>query len=126
MTPPKPRADARSDEQRIADLDRSLELYAVRRPTQGGRAAASAIARATALACMVRDESADTIGDYLDALDREQLYALTVALAAMVDPDDRVEDRLAWLEPLGVELERQAERERKRALAAARRQDTAA
>lgn len=114
----------RSDEERIADLDRSIALYAgPRRPTQGGSAARSAIARATALACMVRDESADTIGTYLDGLNPDQLYAVVVALAAMVDPDDVVEDRLGWLEPLGRELEVAGQLERR---AAARRQEAAA
>jgi len=115
---------ARSDEQRLADLDRTIDLYAVRRPTQGGRAAASAISRATTLACMVRDESADTIGDYLDDLDRDQFYALTVALAAMVPVDQPVEQLLGWLEPLGAELERTAQREQKRV--ARQQQDAAA
>lgn len=115
MTPPKARTSHRTDEQRVADLERSVELYAVRRPAQGGAAARAAIVRATALACMVRDESVDTIGPYLDELDTDGLYALVVALAAMVDPDAIVEDRLGWLVPLGEELERQAERDRKAA-----------
>lgn len=93
------------------------------RPAQGGRAAAAAIRRAAALACLVRDEGTDGIGAFLDDLDTDQLYALTVALAAMVDPDvDVPEDRLAWVTPIGVDLERAQQRDRLARL----RQDTAA
>lgn len=67
------------------------------RPTQGTRAALAAIERAQNLACIVRDESADTIGAYLDDLTTAQHYALTVALAAMVPVDRTVDDLLAWL-----------------------------
>lgn len=69
------------------------------RPTQGTRAAVSAMERAQTLACMVRDESADTIGAYLDALTTDQHYALTVALAAMVPIDAPADALLDWLEP---------------------------
>lgn len=67
------------------------------RDTQGTTAANSAIIRAQNLAGMVRDEGPDAIGRYLDALDRGQLYALTVALAAMVDVDQTPADLLAWI-----------------------------
>ena len=69
------------------------------RPTQGSIAAKNAIERAQTLACMVRDESADTIGAYLDGLTTDQQYALTVALAAMVPIDVSADALLDWLEP---------------------------
>lgn len=73
------------------------------RATQGTRAAVVAIERAQALACMVRDESADTIGPYLDRLNIEQMYGLVVALAAMVPDDQPSAELLAWLDrPLAV------------------------
>lgn len=105
---------------RIADLERSIDLYAIRRPAQGGKAARAAIARAQRLAGMVRDESTDTIGPYLDAMDLDQLYAITVTLAAMVPLDTPVDELLGWLEPLGAELERDLERQRKARQAAAK------
>ena len=69
-------------------------------PTQGTRAAVAAVERAQTIACLVRDESADSIGPYLDALTADQHYALTVALAAMVPTDQSADDLLAWLEPM--------------------------
>lgn len=54
--------------------------------------------RAMTLTCMVRDESADTIGAYLDQLDRDALYALTVTLAAMVPDDVPMSVLLAWID----------------------------
>lgn len=80
------------------------------RPSQGGLAARSAIVRAQALACLVRDEGADTIGAYLDDLDADQLYALVVTLAAMVPVDQPAADLLGWLEPTGRRLERATQR----------------
>lgn len=105
---------------RIADLERSIDAYALRRPAQGGTAARAAIARAQRLAGMVRDESTDTIGPYLDAMDLDQLYAIVVTLAAMVPLDTPVDELLGWLEPLGAELERDLERQRKARQAAAK------
>lgn len=73
------------------------------RPTQGGRAAYHAVDRAQTLICMVRDESADTIGPYLDALSADQMYALVVALAAMAPDDQPAASLLSWLNaPLAV------------------------
>ena len=73
------------------------------RATQGPRAGVTALERAQVLACLVRDESADTTGPWLDALDRDALYALAVTLAAMVPPDRSADDLLAWLDaPLAV------------------------
>lgn len=69
------------------------------RPTQGTRAGYIAMERAQAMACLVRDESADGIGAYLDRLDRNALYGLTVALAAMVPIDTTAEALMGWLEP---------------------------
>lgn len=80
------------------------------RPAQGGLAARSAIVRAQALACLVRDEGPDSIGAYLDALTSDELYALTVTLAAMVPVDQPAAELLGWLEPVGIDLERAAQR----------------
>lgn len=80
------------------------------RPAQGGHAARDAVVRAQALACLVRDEGPDGTGAYLDALTRDELYALTVTLAAMVPVDQPAAELLAWLEPLGRDLERAAQR----------------
>jgi len=99
MTPPKPRTSSRTDEQRLADLDRTVAAYATsRRPAQGPMAARSAVMRAQHLAGLVRDEGPDGIGAYLDALEPDQLYALVVALAAMVPLDTPVADLLAWVD----------------------------
>lgn len=51
------------------------------------------------MTCLVRDESADGIGAYLDQLTTAQMYGLIVALAAMVPDDQPAADLLAWLEP---------------------------
>lgn len=117
MTAPKHRdAGGRTHEERVSDLERRIETLAPR-PAQGGTAARAAIRRATRLAGMVRDEGPDGLGAYLDELDREQLYAITVTLAAMVDVDSTVEDLLGWLVPYGEELEREAQRTRSRSAA---------
>lgn len=103
MTPPKPRRpdEVRTDEQRLADLDRTVDRYIEdRRPTQGDRAAATARRRAAHLSRLVREEGADGIGAYLDALDLEDLYAITVTLAAMVPTDRPASELLAWLDRL--------------------------
>jgi hypothetical protein len=66
-------------------------------PPKADVLAGYSIRRATQLACLVRDEGRDGIGDFLDALTMQQLYGMCVALAAMV-PDDRpVDDLLAWV-----------------------------
>lgn len=80
------------------------------RATQGGVAARSAIIRATALTCLVRDDGPDTIGAYLDDLNLDQLYALVVTLAAMVPDDQRVDDLLGWVDDLGRRLELEEQR----------------
>ena len=90
----------RSHDERVADLERSIRTVLTPRPTQGPDAAAQAVRRGIRLAGMVRDTGADTLGAYLDKLDRGDLYALTVALAAMVDIDQRPADLLAWVTTL--------------------------
>lgn len=65
--------------------------------SKAGVTARHAIDRASELACMVRDEGADAIGGFLDDLDRQALYALTVTLAAMVDIDRSPDELLAWI-----------------------------
>lgn len=87
----------RTDAARLADLDRA---YAEEQPrdAQGPIAARSALRRAQHLAGLVRTEGPDGIGAYLDALDREQLYAVVVTLAAMVPDDVPVSELLAWLD----------------------------
>lgn len=69
------------------------------RATQGTQAACAAMERAQSLACLVRDESADSIGPWLDKLTPAQMYALVVTLAAMVPDDQPAADLLDWLEP---------------------------
>ncbi len=56
------------------------------------------VERASELAVMVRDESREAIGRYLDRLDRQALYAVTVTLAAMVDPEQSLEELLEWVD----------------------------
>lgn len=63
-------------------------------------AAHIAVRRAGELAVMVRDESRETIAAFLDPLDRQNLYALVVALAAMVPDDVPQADLLAWVDEL--------------------------
>lgn len=107
MTAPLAReAGGRTHDERVSDLERSIAAYPAPRPTQGGRAAAMAIRRAQALACLVRDEDATATGAYLDRLTGDQLYALVVTLAAMVPVDQPAAELLGWLEPIGLPLER--------------------
>lgn len=100
----------RTHAERVSDLERSIAAYPPARPAQGGAAAGNAIRRAQTFACLVRDEGPDGIGAYLDALTGDQLYALTVALAAMVPIDQPATELLGWLEPLGRDLERATQR----------------
>lgn len=64
----------------------------------GGMLVRSARDRAASLVCMVRDESADSVGAFLDRLDRQNLYALTVVLACMVPDDRSMDDLLDWID----------------------------
>lgn len=91
---------------RAVDLD-LLEDYPPPRTTQGTIAGRSALVRSAAFVCMVRDEGPDATGAYLDALDRAQLYALTVTLAAMVPDDVPAAELLAWvpIPPTAADLE---------------------
>ena len=101
MTPPKVRRadEHRTDEQRVADLERTVERYIEeRRLPQGDTAARVARRRAAHFTALVREEGPDGIGTYLDALELEQLYALVVTLAAMVPVDTPAAELLAWLE----------------------------
>lgn len=61
--------------------------------------------RAGELAVMVRDESRESIAAYLDVLDRQHLYAVIVALAALVPDDVPQNELLAWLQPIDQQLE---------------------
>lgn len=80
--------------QGTANLDADV---APPRPVQGSRAGMAALTRAQHFACLVRDESADTIGAYLDRLEADQLYGLVVALAALVPLDEPANALLAWM-----------------------------
>ena len=62
-----------------------------------------AVRRAGELAVMVRDESRETIAEFLDRLDRQGLYGLVVALAAMVPDDVPQSELLAWVDGLDVD-----------------------
>lgn len=94
MTVPRP-----DDTNRVAQLERTIDDYVANaRPTQDPAAVRSARIRAQHLAGLVRDEGPDGIGAYLDSLTLEQLYAVTVTLAAMVPLDTPVADLLGWLD----------------------------
>lgn len=67
------------------------------RRAQGEAAGKAALVRAQSFVCLVRDESVDGIGAWLDRLTRDALYGVTVALAAMVPVDQSAHDLLAWL-----------------------------
>ncbi len=54
--------------------------------------------RAAELSVMVRDESREAVATWLDRLDRQALYAVTVTLAAMVDPEQSLEELLEWVD----------------------------
>jgi hypothetical protein len=99
--------------------------YPAPRATQGGQAAAMAVPRAAALVCAVRDEGAESLAEVLDPLTRDQLYAVAVTLAAMVDPDQPVGDLLGWVADIGVELERTYNRENWHRYGKARREAAA-
>jgi len=59
----------------------------------------NALDRAQRLAAIVHgDGGPDEVAQLLTGLDREALYALCVALAAMVDVDRTVAELLAWYE----------------------------
>lgn len=60
-----------------------------------------AVRKAGELVIMVRDESREAIGEYLDEMSPQMLYATIVALAAMVPDDAPQADLLSWLDELG-------------------------
>lgn len=62
------------------------------------RLADRSVARGAQLACMVRDEGREAIGEFLDGLDVQDLYGLAVALAAMVPIDRPASDLLEWID----------------------------
>ena len=49
-------------------------------------------------ACAMRDEDAGALGERLDPLGRQELYALITVLGAMVDIGQPVGDLLDWVE----------------------------
>lgn len=59
-----------------------------------------AVRRAGELVVMVRDESRESIAEYLDEMTPQALYAVIVALAAMVPDDVPQADLLAWVDDL--------------------------
>lgn len=77
-------------------LGRRLELPPPR-PAQGWRVVQPAIDRASHVACLVRDEGPDRIGEYLDRLTVDELYALVVTLAAMTPVDQPAATLLQWV-----------------------------
>ena len=62
-----------------------------------GRLAERMVPVAVALACAVREECADSIGEVLEPFSRQELYGLLVVLAGMVPVDQPVGDLLAWV-----------------------------
>ena len=69
-------------------------------PPRAGELAYWSLRRAENLACLVRDEGRDAIGEFLDRLDHQGLYGLCVALAAMVPVDVPTSELVAWLDEL--------------------------
>lgn len=67
-------------------------------PPRAGELAHWSLKRAQSLACLVRDEGRDAIGDFLDRLDQQALYGLCVALAAMAPVDVPAADLIAWID----------------------------
>lgn len=68
-------------------------------PRDAGHLAHWSVQRAATMSVMVRDEGCDRIGDYLDGFNRQELYGLVVALAAMVPDDRTVDELLEWIAP---------------------------
>lgn len=83
----------------LGDLCRDCHTVKPPRPAppRAHQLAGYSIKRAQSFACLVRDEGRDGIGDFLDALTMQQLYGMTVALAAMVPVDQPAHDLLAWI-----------------------------
>ena len=64
----------------------------------GERLAIAAVQRGQRLACAIRDEGAWEVARITDPLNRDELVALCVALAAMVPLDRSAADLLAWVD----------------------------
>jgi len=62
----------------------------------GDRLVEEALPRALELAGSIRDEGHEAVAAVTDPLDRDELVALAVALAAMVDVDAPASDLLSW------------------------------
>lgn len=62
-----------------------------------GEQAAQLVTVTCELACLVRDESRDTIAAFLDGLTVEELRALVVVQAAMIPDDQPAADLLSWV-----------------------------
>lgn len=63
------------------------------------RRADTAVSDGLELVGLVREYGPDLIEDFLDRRDLPQLYALIIALAAMVPDDVSVDHLLAWIRP---------------------------
>ena len=63
----------------------------------GARLVPPALARATSLVSIVREEDAAAVAGILDPLTWEQMAAVVVCLAAMVPDDQSVHDLTAWV-----------------------------
>lgn len=58
----------------------------------------TAMNRARALVCMVREEGSESIGELLDRCTPDDLYALCTVLACLVPDDRSIQSLLAWLD----------------------------
>lgn len=65
---------------------------------QRGDLAEALLPEAAGLVVAVREETAEEIAGRLAGLSRHELEALAVVLAAMVDPERRLRDVLAWVD----------------------------
>lgn len=71
--------------------------YPTRAHPDGARMVQPALTRALALVGTVRDRSANDVATVLDRLDRQQMYAVVVVLAALVPDDQTVPQLTAWV-----------------------------
>lgn len=65
----------------------------------GEKLAERSVPRAARLVAAVHFDGAYDVAQITDGLDRDELVALAVVLAAMVDPEQSPADLLAWAEP---------------------------
>lgn len=63
-----------------------------------GDLADALVEKASALAVAVREETREEIAAHLSGLDRVELEALAVVLAAMIDPDKLLHEMLSWVD----------------------------